>query len=92
MNTVARIEARLAENKGSIKTYKTYEAAEKVGYNLAQDYANFQGVISNEPEFIVVFLPKSGRFTVVFQLMSYLQRNQLGGYVGWFAQSGFFSI
>ena len=91
MNLVTRIEERLAENKSGVKTYATYESAEKVGHKLGRNYAECCGK-SDAVEFIVVFLPKTQRFSVVFRLMDYLGKHQTGGYVGVFAQQGFFSI
>jgi hypothetical protein len=91
MNLVTKIEDRLAENKSGVKTYATYESAEKIGNKLGSDYAARCGK-TDAVEFIVVFLPKTQRFSVVFRLMDFMTKHQTGGYVGVFAQQGFFSI
>lgn len=91
MNLVTRIEERLAENKSSVKTYATYDSAEKIGNKLGRNYAELYGK-NDAVEYIVVFLPKTQRFSVVFRLMDYLSKHQTGGYIGVFAQKGFFSI
>ena len=91
MNLVNKIEDRLAENKSSVKTYASYAAAEKIGNKLGLNYAQCHGK-NDAVEFIVVFLPSTQRFSVVFRLMDYMTKHQTGGYVGVFAQQGFFSI
>jgi len=64
MNLVTKIEDRLAENKSGVKTYATYESAEKIGNKLGSDYAARCGK-ADAVEFIVVFLPKTKRFSQV---------------------------
>jgi hypothetical protein len=92
MELVSRIQERLAENKNSVKTYRNYETALSIGNKLGKDYAECHGVLCDDPDFIVVYLPKYERYAVIFQLMSFMQKHRLGGYIGWFAQRGFFSI
>lgn len=91
MNLVAKIECRIAENKSSIKTYKSYETACKTGEDLGLIFATKKGV-QFPVEFIPVYLPSLNRWTVVFQQMAWMQRYSQGGYIGWFATNGFFSI
>jgi len=91
MELVSKIEERLAENKTSIKTYKTYEAASKVGLKLGTEFAHVRGYNDNV-HYIVTYLPTTGRYTVVFRMMDWFSKHKEGGYIGHFANAGFFSI
>ncbi len=92
MNLITKIEERLLENKSGTKTYKTYESAENVGSKLSLEYAEFNSVTHDSVGYIVVYLPNVGRYTVVFQMMAFWTKHRIGGYVGWFAERGFFTI
>lgn len=91
MNLVNDIQDRLTENKSSVKTYKSFDSASKVGQDLGSKFAAAFGY-DDAVGFIVVFLPTIARFTVVFQQMAWFSKHQEGGYVGHFANKGFFSI
>lgn len=90
-NLVTEIEARLAENKSSVKTYASFGAAHKVGEKLGSEFNAVNG--TDVPVmFIPVFLPETKRWSVVFNLTSWSTKSGTGTYLGWFAQKGFFSI
>lgn len=91
-NLTERIENRIAENKSSVKTYKTYAAACEVGEKFGKLFATYMGKQDAQADYIVVYLPTLNKFTVVFQMMAFLSKYQVGGYLGWFANKGFFSI
>lgn len=90
-NAIEKIEARIAENKSSIKTYADHGGAVRAaGRELKKweaDYGN-----SHPMEFIEVFLPNVQRWTVVFNMTKWLNASQSGCYLGHFAQRGFYSI
>jgi hypothetical protein len=91
MNLIENIQDRINENKASVKTYKTYETACKTADDLALTFAQHHG--KTQPvEYIPVYLPNLERWTVVFRQMKWLQRHSVGGYLGHFANKGFFSI
>lgn len=90
-NIIDRIEARLEENKTGTKTYANYDHANMTGDKLATEYVNAHHYEA-PMEYIVVYLPTSKRFTVVFNMSAWQRRTQAGGYVGHFAQKGFFTI
>ena len=91
MELVNKIEARLTENKASVKTYKTYESAGKVGLKLGTEFARMYGYDDNV-HYIVTYLPTIGRYTVVFRMMDWFAKHKEGGYLGHFADKGFFTI
>ena len=90
-NIIDRIEARLAENKTDTKTYANYDRANMTGEKLASAYFDAHQYLT-PMEYIVVYLPTSKRFTVVFNMSAWQRRTQAGGYVGHFARLGFFTI
>ena len=90
-NLVANIEARLAENKTSIKSYVAYDTAAKVGVELSKQFNTANGT-DTPVQFIPVCLPSTGRWSVVFNLTNWSAMANTGCYLGWFAQKGFFSI
>lgn len=90
-NIVKQIEDRLSENKSSVKTYASSQFAEAKGENLGKEWNEFQG--TNTPlEYIIVYLPRHKRWTVVFNLTKHLQATNTGGYIFWIAEKGFFTI
>ncbi len=95
MNTTAnitdRIEARLVENKASVKTYKTYAVAYATAEKLAKDFDTANGTDVGVP-YIVTMLPTTQRWTVVFDLSNWIARSGRGCYLGWFAVRGFFCV
>lgn len=90
-NIVKDIEERLSENKSSIKTYASHQFAEAAGENLGEQWNIIQRT-DVAVEYIPVYLPRLKRWTVVFNLTKHLNATNAGGYIGWFAQKGFFSI
>ena len=91
MNIVQHIEARLDENKSSIKTYASHQFAEARGEKLGKQWAQIQG--TDIPiQYIPVFLPRRKRWTVVFNLTAHLRSSNTGGYVLWLADQGFCTI
>ena len=90
-NLVAKIEARLTENKASVKTYTAYDSAVTVDEQQSSGFNEFNGT-DVDVEYIVVFLPTTQRWSVVFNLSKWSMRANTGTYIGWFAQKGFCSI
>jgi hypothetical protein len=81
---------------GDIKTYKAYEMAVLKAEALAQDAVRaFGGGTPGDenygPDFIIT-TTANGRFTPVFLLTSWMNAYKLGGYLGFFAQKGYFSV
>ena len=91
-NLIDLIEDRLAENKSSVKTYGTYTNAVVAGNKLGAEHAKANGIEHDVTPYIVVFLPTTNRYTVVFRMMDFFSKHKLGGYIGWFANKGFFTI
>ncbi len=91
-NLIDRIEDRLAENKNGVKTYAAYANACVAGEKFGAEFARRNGIDHQTTEYIVVYLPNTNRYTVVFRMMDFLNKHQVGGYIGWFANKGFFSI
>jgi hypothetical protein len=93
LNTLIR--DRINENKKSIKTYSTYEKADMVGHEEGDLLSQHYGKKEIPVWFIVASVPMPDgtiRYTPVFQLMRFLSDANTGGYLGHFAQRGFFSI
>lgn len=90
-NIIAAIENRLKENKKGARTYAKYEAAEQIGRNNA-DLFEKQHPGTGSMEYIVVFLPYTKRWTVVYNFSKWQARSQQGTYIGWFADLGFWSV
>lgn len=93
MNHTQQIINRLEENKSSIKTYATYESAVSTAEKMVTFTANYFQLPENHSKmgYIIVGLP-SGRFTIIFQVMEFLNSNELGGYLGFLAEKGFYCI
>lgn len=92
-NLIERIEARIGENKRAVKQYKTYDRAVAAG-NLAGSAVavNDFDVEGFPVEYIPVYLPNVECWTVVFRLSAFMSRHKIGGYVGGFADMGFFTV
>lgn len=90
-NIIAKIEARLEENKKAAKTYAAYDKAALMGAKLSEEFNAYNGT-NCAVEFIPVYLPQTERWTVVFNLSKWCQQTEQGTYLGWFAERGFFSI
>ncbi len=91
MNIIDRIEERLAENKSSVKTYAAYKSAMAKAEELSQKFEQWNGT-NVGMDYLVVKLPLTERWTVVFNLSAWSAKSKTGTYLGWFAQKGFFSI
>lgn len=90
-NLIASIEDRLEENKSSVKTYQTYATAWATAEKLANQFETNNGTDVGM-QFMVVMLPKTQRWTVVFNMSRWLSMANTGTYLGWFSQRGFFTI
>lgn len=90
-NLIDSIEERLTENKSGVKTYKTYATAYSTAESLANQFETAHGTDTGM-QFMVVMLPRTQRWTVVFNLTRWIRMSQQGIYLGWFANKGFFSI
>lgn len=91
---IARIEARLSENKSGVKTYASHQFARSKGERLSDRAATYflgADTMFEGPDFTIVFLPTVKRWSIVFHLSPWLARHNAGGYVGIFADEGFFS-
>ena len=95
MDHTANIEARLAENKTSIKTYKSHQMARGRAGNIVKQLAAHG---EREMEFMLVYLPSVERFTVIFNRTKWLRDNNVDSYrcilfvFGFLADEGFYSI
>ena len=92
INITDKIEARLAENKSGVKTYASYQMADgKASFFADQFRAAHDEEIPMQ--YIVVYLPKTKRWTPVFNLSSWAAASGEGFYLGWFAEVGpYFTI
>ena len=91
-SVVARIEARLTETKNACKTYKTEEAADKVGAKYAKIVADHH-MCKQPAKYVVIYVPSIQRFTPAFDLNELIRRPEsTGGYIGLLAQHGFFTF
>lgn len=91
MNIIERIEARVAENKASVKTYKTSDRADATAAKLAKEFE--EGHDSEiSIRYSVVRLPNADRWTVIFKLTEWINRTNEGGYLGHFNEQGFFTV
>jgi len=88
---VPRIEARIVENKSSVKTYATYDRASAVAEKEGNDFDTFNHA-NIGMKHLIVKLPSSGRYTPVFMMNDYMTRLQNGTYMCFFADRGFFCI
>lgn len=89
---IARIEDRFAETKNPCKSYATEEAAEKVGMKYAALAGEWYCSLERPARYVVVYVPKMGRYTVAFDMSEMMQRTTfLGGYVGMLSNKNFFS-
>ena len=92
MNILDRIEARLRENKGAVKLYKTATSAEKVAEkevkNLNDRHADREDC---RCDYIITYVPSQAKYTIIFHFTPWI-RAAGGTYVGWFANRNFFSI
>jgi hypothetical protein len=88
---VPRIEARIFENKSSVKTYASYDRATAVAEKEGDDFDKFNNV-NIGMKHLIVKLPSSGRYAPVFMLNDYMTRLQNGTYMCFFAGRGFFCI
>lgn len=91
-----RIENRILENKSSVKTYSTMEAAEKSGKKMVDSFTKYNEnpIISESwnPIDYFVITTKAGRFTPVFNMSLWSHKTGMGTYLGFFSSKGFFSI
>lgn len=93
MNITQKIEDRIAENKSSVKTYASHQFAEARAEKVAGQCLNhYCDGIGFEMQYLIIFLPHVKRWTVVFNLSSFLRANKAGGYIGAIADLGFFTI
>lgn len=90
MDHTARIEKRLGENAGAIKTYKSHQMARGRADNICARLKTDD--TPHEMEYLLVFLPRYGRYTPVFCLSAWFARNNTGGYLGFLSDEGFYSI
>ena len=78
-NTLARAEARLLENKSSIKTYAKRATAQKVANELSGKLAEYWGI--QIAPVMVIGLP-NGRAFVAADLQEIISSSKQGGYIG----------
>jgi len=90
-NVTTQIEARLKENKNGVKTYASHAFANSKGERLAEAAKTYYGV-TGELRFLTVYLPTFNRWTVVFLFGEFMRSNNVGGYVGYISDEGFWSV
>lgn len=90
MNILERMEERLNENKAAFKTYATATAATKAIEKKIEHVAALYGKPS-DMDYMTMMLPSVGRFAVIVDFSSWMRKHDVGGYVGVFAASGFWS-
>jgi len=96
-NITERVERILSENKTGVKTYAKYEAAVKAAAKITAAHISTIGFAVGDKrtpspaEFVVTYIPSSGRFTPVILFNNWNAVNRMGGYLGFFAVQGFMS-
>lgn len=90
-NVTAQIEARLMENKTAVKTYASHQFANSNGQKVA-DAAKVYYDAAGDLRYLVVFLPTFKRYTVVFLFGEFMRSNNVGGYVGFVNDKGFYTV
>jgi len=96
-NITERVERILSENKSGVKTYAKYESAVKAAVKITAEHLTTIGFkcddkrMPNPAEFVVTYIPSSGRFTPVILFNNWNALNRMGGYLGFFAVQGFMS-
>lgn len=90
MNILERMEERLNENKTAFKTYATATAASKAIEKKIEEVAAFYDKPS-DMDYMTMMLPSVSRFAVIVDFSSWMRKHDVGGYVGVFAASGFWS-
>jgi hypothetical protein len=91
MRVIERIEKRLNQNKKGVRTYLTHAAADAAAKRIAEKWDEQPGTY-RPIDFYVVFIPAANRWTPVFDLSGWVEKNQIGSYLGFFADAGFFSV
>ena len=87
-DAVARIEARLLETKNPCKLYSSSLRASAAAAKVTDAAMRYFGAKSVTCYYVRI--PSVNRYATVYDLTSLL--NQNGGYVGFFADRGFYSI
>ena len=90
MNIVDRMEERLAENKSAFKTYATVEAAAKAVEKKIAEVADFNE-LPHDINYMTVLVPSVGRYAVMVNYTDWMRKHNIGGYVGEFCNTGFWS-
>jgi len=90
MNILERMEERLNENKSAFKTYATAQAASKAIEKKIAQVAAFHGKPA-DMDYMTMLLPSVNRFAVIVDFSAWMRKYETGGYVGEFAQAGFWS-
>lgn len=89
-NVTDRIENILAENKSGVKTYAKYDGAVKA---IEAEIADYFGETDGRIEYIVVYIPSTGRFAPVVNFQKFMATPAFkGGFIGYFANRGFMQI
>jgi hypothetical protein len=87
-DAVARIEARLLETKNPCKLYTNISRATRAAEKVTDAAMSYFGAKSVTCYYIKV--PSANRYTVIYDATSIFKDH--GGYVGFFADRGFYSI
>lgn len=90
MNILERMEERLNENKSAFKTYATANAASKAIEKKIAQVAAFYDKPA-DMDYMTMMLPSVGRFAVIVDFSAWMRKYEVGGYVGEFSASGFWS-
>lgn len=93
-NIADKMEARYLEASKSFKSYESYENACKVAQKFCdkalEDHPHFKD--SFPLEYIPVFMPNIHRWVLLFRVSEFFRRNKNGGYIGFAAEAGHWSI
>ena len=95
-NMTDRIERILTENKSGVKTYAKYESAVKAADKITAEHITSVGALPDNRilapvEYVVTYIPSSGRFSPVFLFNNWNTVHRIGGYIGFFGSQGFLS-
>lgn len=90
MNILERMEERLNENKAAFKTYATATSAAKAIEKKIEQVAAFYEKPA-DMDYMTMMLPSVNRFAVIVDFSAWMRKHDVGGYVGAFAASGFWS-
>lgn len=88
-NLIERIEKMRCDSRNPVKSYKSYENAEKAAEKMLEEAKQEFDV--PDCGYIIFYNPHWERYCVAFDLTGMLAKYHVGGFIGIFAVAGFIS-